>query len=362
MYASPALASDGRALKFRPAPADNGPAGVLRGPPERPNMRVVPPRPPTLPVLLLSGLLLAPLQVAAQADDPRDPDHRGWSYLVDKLVADGLDRSRVTLVFDDPHLPPFDGLEFSAAPRESHALYRGFQRPASIAAARRCRAAHADVLEAAEHGSGVPANVVAAILYVETACGRNTGSSMILHRLARLAMANEPANLGDNLERQGGAGECDTSLEERLRARARYLEDTFYPEVRAAFDVADRLGVHPLSLRGSASGAIGTPQFLPTNYLRFGTDGDRDGRVDLFDLGDAAASCARYLSANGWRPGLAEKERRAVIWRYNHSDAYIDTVLTLARRIGDGGTPAAPPRKAPRPTHSPAKRGNRARS
>src|SRR4029077_17474596 len=168
----------------------------------------------------------------------------------------------------------------------------------------RCRAAHPDVFEAAEQASGVQASVVAAILYVETGCGWNTGSSPIFYRLARLAMANEPANLRENLSRLGGTGECDATLAERARARARYLEAPSSPEVRASFEVADRLGVHPLALRGSASGAMGTPQFLPTNYLQFGTDGDLDGHVDLFDVSDAAASCARYLAASGWRTGM----------------------------------------------------------
>jgi membrane-bound lytic murein transglycosylase B len=44
---------------------------------------------------------------------------------------------------------------------------------------------------------------------------------------------------------------------------------------------------------------------------------------------DAAASCARFLAGNGWRRDLSLAERRRVLWQYNRSDAYIDTVLAL---------------------------------
>jgi membrane-bound lytic murein transglycosylase B len=188
---------------------------------------------------------------------------------------------------------------------------------------------------------------VTAILHVETGCGRNTGSSPLAYRLARLAMANEPANLERNMERLAGY-DASPDLIRQVKERARYLEDTFYPEVRAVFELSDRLAVDPLELRGSGSGAFGYPQFLPTSYLRFGRDGSGDGRVDLFDIDDASASCANYLAAQGWRKGLTEKERRSVIWRYNRSDAYVSTVLALARSL-DGGAalPTRSARKAP---------------
>jgi membrane-bound lytic murein transglycosylase B len=302
-------------------------------------------------VIRLVGVLVAAALViprAATADDT----HQGWTYLIDRLLADGLDPVRVARVFNDPRMEPFEGLEFGLNPRESHAMYRGFLRASSLAAARRCRRDHADVLEAAERATGVSAGLVTAILHVETGCGRNTGSSPLVYRLARLAMANEPENLALNMERL--AGEYSSpDLAHRVRARAQYLEDTFYPEVRAVFELSDRLAVDPLELRGSGSGAFGYPQFLPTSYLRFGMDGSGDGRIDLFDIGDASASCANYLAAHGWRKGLSEKERRSVIWRYNRSDAYVSTVLALARSL-DGGPVStarsgkkAPARKAP---------------
>jgi len=286
------------------------------------------------------GCLLS--AVAAHADDAR-----GWGYLVDRLVADGVPRERALATFRDPRMPPFDGLEFGLVPGEPRSLYRRFLGAQSVAAARRCRAEHADALQAAERAHGVPANVVAAVLYVETGCGRNTGRSQTLYALARLAMANEPENLRENVARHAGGGDPDPALVDRVRARARYLEDTFYPEVRAIFDVTDRLGMDPLALRGSGSGAFGCPQFLPTNYLRYGTDGDGDGIVDLYDLSDAAASCANYLEANGWRGARSDRDRRAVIWRYNHSPAYVDTVLALARRIGEPCTARASASRRP---------------
>ena len=284
---------------------------------------------------LVVGILTSvALASVARADD------RGWGYLIDKLIADGVSRERVLQTFQDARVAPFAGIAFSPSrPREHRALYRRFLRPRSVAAARLCRAHYADAFERAERTHHVPASLLTAVLFVETACGRNTGSYVIFPRLARLAMANAPENLRRNLARFADAnGTVDPEIEAQLRDRARYLERTFYPEVRALFAVSERMGVSPLAIRGSGAGAFGYPQFLPTNYLEDGTDGNGDGRVSLYDPSDAAASCARYFVHHGWRPGLPLARRRAVVWQYNRSDAYVDTVLTLAARIQGGVT------------------------
>jgi len=281
------------------------------------------------------------LGVVACSGLPAFADARGWQYLMAKLVADGVDQGRVEAVFNDARLEPFGGLEFSAErPRESRALYRRFLRPAGVTAARQCRRRYAGAFEAAERTDGVSADVLAAILSIESGCGRNTGSYVAFYRLARLAMANEPANVQHNIARIAEwNGTVDPEVQARLRERARSLEQTFYPEVRAMFVVAPRLGIEPLDLRGSGAGAFGAPQFLPTSYLAYGVDADGDGRVSLDDPGDAAASCARYFAAHGWHPGLSYAERRATVWQYNRSTAYVDTVLSLAARIAQPVTP-----------------------
>jgi peptidoglycan lytic transglycosylase B len=295
---------------------------------------------PLLRQAVVSFALVAGLTLPAPAHAQSSAG--SWSYLVDRLAADGIERERATGLFTDPRVPPFTGLEFSLGAHEPRALYRPLLKPRSLAAARRCRARYAASFEAAQRTSGIPASVIAAILHVETGCGGNTGSTPIVYRLARLAMADEPENLQANIDRVAGD---DPLLARRVRERARYLADTFYPEVRAVFELGDRLGVDPLTLRGSTSGAFGVPQFLPTSYLRYGIDADGDGRVDLYDVADAAASCARYLSAEGWHPGASPATQRAVIRQYNRSDAYVATVLAVAHAIDAPATVSVTPRR-----------------
>lgn len=264
---------------------------------------------------------------------------RGWAHLVDRLVADGVDRRQVARAFADPRMPSFDGMEFRVPrPGRGGGGHGGGVSSAEVAGARRCRAQHARAFEETEARSGVPASVIAALLQVETGCGRNTGTHRVLPALARLAMANEPDNLSMNVSlrtRHADDGEEVGDVARRVESRARYLEKTFYPEVKATFEAARRMGVDPLDIRGSFAGAFGIPQFLPSSYLRYGRDGDGDGRVDLHDPEDAIASCGNYLAGNGWHPGIDAAGRRKVIWSYNHSQAYVNKVLGIASRVGD---------------------------
>ena len=292
-----------------------------------PEVAVAPPPPP------------APIVVLAPAPPPPSIESnivraKGWSWLVERLAADGVDLGRAERAFADPRIPAFDGLFFSIDPAERRSLYGGVLRSRSIAQARACAVEYAPAFAAAERATGVPAELVASILHIETRCGRNTGNSIVLYGLARLAMANEPENLAANLERRAPkVGVAEPGVADRVRARALVLDGLFYPEVRAVFTLAETWRVDPLALRGSPSGAFGYGQFLPTSYLRFGTDGNGDGKVDLYSIEDAAASTAAYLASYGWEGELTRSARRQVIWHYNRSDAYIDAVLALSDKL-----------------------------
>jgi lytic murein transglycosylase len=64
--------------------------------------------------------------------------------------------------------------------------------------------------------------------------------------------------------------------------------------------------IAPETFLGSWGGAFGLTQFIPTSYEELGTDGDGDGRVDLFaSVPDALASTANHLTRRTrWTPGM----------------------------------------------------------
>jgi len=76
---------------------------------------------------------------------------------------------------------------------------------------------------------------------------------------------------------------------------------------------------------------------MPRSYEVFALDWDGDGVRDLFDLGDAMASAANFLVANGW--GKAEREKLRALRAYNKKK-YAAAVYRYARTIAEDGVPA----------------------
>lgn len=102
-------------------------------------------------------------------------------------------------------------------------------------------------------------------------------------------------------------------------------------ELKAFLKIAKNNQFDVFSVLGSTAGAFGLPQFLPSSYLRFGVDGNKDGKVDLFHETDTIASVANYLKSHGW--GKSEKEKRKAIYGYNHSQKYVDAVVAYAKEL-----------------------------
>ena len=82
----------------------------------------------------------------------------------------------------------------------------------------------------------------------------------------------------------------------------------------------------------SSAGAVGWMQFMPSTWLRWGTDANGDGVADPWSPEDAVFAAARYLAAAGGRTDLSRG-----VFAYNHADWYVRDVLDLAALYDNGG-------------------------
>ncbi|MBD8665152.1 lytic murein transglycosylase [Rhizobium sp. CFBP 8752] len=78
----------------------------------------------------------------------------------------------------------------------------------------------------------------------------------------------------------------------------------FREELIAALMMIERGDVDAATMKGSWAGALGQPQFMPTSYLKYAVDFDKDGHPDIWNsVPDALASIAHYLQQEGWQRG-----------------------------------------------------------
>ncbi|MDR3045139.1 MAG: lytic murein transglycosylase [Desulfovibrio sp.] len=198
----------------------------------------------------------------------------------------------------------------------------------------------------AESRFGVPREVAVSLLFVETRLGTALGKGNAFRNLAAMAAADNPDMVPGYIAALPGA---DGNLD-WISLRMRQKSDWAYQELKALIRHADGLGQDPLAMPGSIYGAVGICQFMPTNIPAYGVDGDGDGRVDLYTVGDAVFSLSNYLDRHGWQPGMRRDARYNVLKRYNNSAAYANTILALADKVAAPAKTQSPPAKTQSPS------------
>jgi membrane-bound lytic murein transglycosylase B len=135
-------------------------------------------------------------------------------------------------------------------------------------------AEHRSELDKVSAETGVPAEIIVAIIGVETSYGRVTGTYRVLDALYTLGFFYPKR------------------------------EEFFRSELSQLFALAKAEHLDLATLKGSYAGAMGWGQFMPSSYLNYARDGDGDGRRDLIGSPkDAFASVANYFIGYGWQKG-----------------------------------------------------------
>jgi membrane-bound lytic murein transglycosylase B len=136
---------------------------------------------------------------------------------------------------------------------------------------RRAFADNRATLEAVQARFKVSPRVVVAIWGLETNYGGFTGNFNVVEALATLAWDGR---------------------------RSAYFRN----ELIAALKILEGGHVTPERMRGSWAGAMGHPQFMPSNFDRLAVDMTGDGKRDIWgSIPDALGSIGNYLARSGWR-------------------------------------------------------------
>ena len=131
---------------------------------------------------------------------------------------------------------------------------------------------HRELLESVSLKTGVPEEIIVAIIGVETFYGVYRGKDPVFDSLVTLAF----------------------DYPKRASFFGRELEQFLLLVKEQNLDAR--------SLRGSYAGAMGLPQFIASSYRSYAVDFDGDGQINLFDsIPDVLGSVANYFVKHGWQ-------------------------------------------------------------
>jgi len=313
---------------------------------------------PLFLLILLHSLLLG---ACSAKDAPQNAVHgklsmvdHSWLALTQRLQRDGFEKERLDQLFSRMDTPPslrpmgskikeLYTLKFMSRPapksaKKAPAANRlgipgpWFKGVVTEANARLCQEfikSNSKAFALAQKKYGVPAPVGAALLFVETRLGKLTGRENAFYTLASMSSKFPVENVLGYVDGIPGAEQRQDWVGARMDEKSEWA----YKELKALLAYCEANGIDPHSIPGSAYGAIGMCQFMPSNISRFAEDGNGDGVIDLFTPADAILSLSRYLSLHGWRAGMPLKGQVNALMRYNKMLKYAHTILALAKTI-----------------------------
>ena len=277
-------------------------------------------------LLILSYML--PLLLSANPTALAINSEPYFKTLQKRLIQDGFDKGRIKELYSRPQVYfETKGVSRFIQHREATLNYDQFSSPVSIRKARLYMQKHQSILASTSQSYGVDKEIITAIILVETQLGNFLGGPSTVNMLSTMA------SLYDSNVRDMFWNETLKSQKlsmKRYEKWARKKSNWAYTELKAFLKYTARENIDPVTVYGSYAGALGIAQFMPSSILAYAKDGNSDGQIDLFNHADAIPSIASYLKHFGWHTGIDKKGAKKVIYRYNHSDYYVATILKIS--------------------------------
>ena len=239
--------------------------------------------------VFLAACIAAGFSAAASADYSTYDDAQA---LMDEMVAEHkFDRAELQVLFKSADKKQ-SILDAIARPAEKRLEWKDY-RKIFVTESRTKKgvdfwAKHKDTLARAEKELGVPAEVIVAIIGVETRYGQHAGSYRVIDALSTLAFD--------------------------YPKRAKF----FRKELKQFLLLTQEQKQDPLTLKGSYAGAMGYGQFMPSSFRAYAIDFDGDGIADIWNNPvDAIGSVANYFKAHHWTYGDPVVTRTRVTANYD---------------------------------------------
>ncbi len=255
-------------------------------------------------------------------------ENNSFKLLTQRLIDDGFDKVMINKIYNNPEMN-FNSKSVSRffMHNESKLNYGRFTSSELISNAQEYQKKYAKDLLMAEQEYGVDKNIITAIILVETRLGKYTGKSVVFTTLSTMAALTDPLakkKLWEDMPQKNRLSR--DAFNKKVKKRSNWA----YNELKAFIKYTARENIPPFKVKGSYAGAMGLAQFMPSNILALAVDGNSDGRVDLFNHTDAICSIANFLKRYGWHPEINRKQAAKVIYYYNHSKYYVNTILDIA--------------------------------
>jgi membrane-bound lytic murein transglycosylase B len=219
-------------------------------------------------------LCLVPIMASAQELPSFKQDPAVQTFIEQMTQKHGLDTTQLQQWFAQAQLQP-EVLNAIARPYEAlpwHRYQRLFLTPQHIQEGATFWQRHHATLSRAQAQYGVPAEIIIAVLGVETRYGQHKGKYPVLDALATLAFHYPP--------------------------RAKF----FKSELEQYLLLLHEEKLDPTIMKGSYAGAMGVPQFIASSYRHYAVDFSGSGQRDIIhNVDDAIGSIANYFAKHGWK-------------------------------------------------------------